>query len=277
MAFGISRPSSKQKHPGSAGQNRHGNKEAKPGDWEDWARRDTEATEEMYEKDLQQALLDSKVAAEQAKESKKEMEAEMKAAGLSTNGTKDGKKKKKKDKPQAMSLDQFNQLPAEKIPGSDDEEEEESSPPPVHTRVPASSQDTKYFKAVADDATKILQKERIQQQYQKAYAQESAMKSKYKDELEKKDKEITELKALLEDQAADLKEVKKRSTTLCKLLQHGEMKDKASILVQVEELTTVKDELTEQVATLTADLEKERSKVHALKLENDKLKGKHGK
>ena len=50
----------------------------------------------------------------------KRREAEMRALGLPTNGTKEGKKKKKKDKPQAMSLDQFNQLPPERIAGSDD-------------------------------------------------------------------------------------------------------------------------------------------------------------
>jgi hypothetical protein len=53
------------------------------------------------------------------------MEAEMRAAGIpptASNESKDGKKKKKKkDKPHAMSLDQFQQLPPEKVPGSDDE------------------------------------------------------------------------------------------------------------------------------------------------------------
>ena len=46
-------------------------------------------------------------------------------------------------------------------------EEEEPSPPPVHTRVPAASQDPHYFDNIASDASKILQKERIQEQYQK--------------------------------------------------------------------------------------------------------------
>ena len=48
------------------------------------------------------------------------METEMKAAGIPITDTRDGKKKKKKDKPQAMSLDQFNLLPPEKTPGSED-------------------------------------------------------------------------------------------------------------------------------------------------------------
>lgn len=84
------------------------------------------------------------------------------------------------------------------------------------------------------------------------------------------------------------------------------MKDKAEVLMQVDQLTQVKDELTEQVkspwqllvlnivsnlskytrtsligynllfdlqvAELTAELEKERSKVHSLKSEVDKFK-----
>ena len=44
MAFGPKRPpsSKQQKTPGSAGQQRHGNKPAKEEDWEEWRRRDTE-------------------------------------------------------------------------------------------------------------------------------------------------------------------------------------------------------------------------------------------
>ena len=50
------------------------------------------------------------------------------------------------------------------------------------------------------------------------------------------------------------------------------VKEKAEILQQVNTLTQIKDELTEQVTNLTCDLEKERSKVHSLQNEITKLK-----
>lgn len=50
------------------------------------------------------------------------------------------------------------------------------------------------------------------------------------------------------------------------------MKDKRSVLMELEGLKQVRDELTQTVGELTTDLEKERSKVHALKAELDKVK-----
>lgn len=42
------------------------------------------------------------------------------------------------------------------------------------------------------------------------------------------------------------------------------MKEKAEVLLEVDRLQTVRDELAEQVASLHAQLEQERSKVRAL-------------
>ena len=50
------------------------------------------------------------------------------------------------------------------------------------------------------------------------------------------------------------------------------MKQKVDVLMEAEELRQVKDELTQEMTSLNSDLEKERSKVHALKCELDKLK-----
>ena len=48
------------------------------------------------------------------------------------------------------------------------------------------------------------------------------------------------------------------------------VKDKSSVLEELEQLRNVQTELTQQVADLTTELEKERSKVHALKTDLDK-------
>lgn len=41
------------------------------------------------------------------------------------------------------------------------------SPPPIHTRVPVEEQNPHYFDSIRNDADKIVQKERIQEEYKK--------------------------------------------------------------------------------------------------------------
>ncbi len=48
------------------------------------------------------------------------------------------------------------------------------------------------------------------------------------------------------------------------------VKDKSLVLEELEQLRTVQTELTQQVADLTTELEKERSKVHSLQSELEK-------
>ena len=50
------------------------------------------------------------------------------------------------------------------------------------------------------------------------------------------------------------------------------VKDKTKILMELDELREVRDELTEEVTSLTSELEKERSKVHQLQGEINKQK-----
>lgn len=50
------------------------------------------------------------------------------------------------------------------------------------------------------------------------------------------------------------------------------VKDKKSVLLELEEIKVERDELREQVNSLTTDLEKERTKVHTIKDEMYKLK-----
>ncbi|XP_025058305.1 G kinase-anchoring protein 1 isoform X4 [Alligator sinensis] len=92
-------------------------------------------------------------------------------------------------------------------------------------------------------------------------------------ELEKKDAEIQQLKDIIAQWEAKYKEVKARNAQLLKMLQEGEMKDKAEILLQVDESQSIKNELTLQVTTLHAALEQERSKVKLLQAEITKYQG----
>ncbi|XP_041360721.1 G kinase-anchoring protein 1-like isoform X1 [Gigantopelta aegis] len=242
--------------------------------WVEWKEKDEEFTQDSYQKDLEQALLQSKQDFEKQVQKKKENGA--------VNGVEGKQKKKKKDKAPVMSLEQFNQLQFKKEKSIDSDDDADSPQPVITTPVIKTSVgegDTHFFDKVDDDVVKIISKEKIQEEYKKHYAIESAITLKYQDELSKKDEEIAHLKSALTTLQDEFKQVKKRNKQLCVILAQGEMKDKAQVLMHVEDLTQVRDELTEQVSELNAELEKEKSKVHALKLEVEKLKGgkHHGK
>ena len=176
------------------------------------------------------------------------------------------KQKKKKDKPKTISLDEFQQDPSEKpsaeTNGSGDRSEDIQMEP-----------DPKFFKGVDDDVNKIIRKEQIQEEYKKQYVVESARTLHYKEEIRRRDEEIEKLHKDNELLEAQLKEVKERNQHLCMILGQGEMKQKAGVVMELDQLKHVRDELTEEVCNLTTELEKERSKVHALQSGNDKTKG----
>ncbi|XP_056181288.1 G kinase-anchoring protein 1 isoform X10 [Falco biarmicus] len=83
---------------------------------------------------------------------------------------------------------------------------------------------------------------------------------------------------LAKKHVAKHKKVKARNSRFLKMLQESKRKDKAEILLETDESQTIKNELTTEVATLHAALEKERSKVKLLQTELMKYQsGKKGK
>lgn len=287
LAFGKAGSARQRTHSGGTQHDQQGNKKGQASEkqWEEWKKADEHFATDSYEKDLQAALMMSKLEYQQDVEKKKLQ----KPPGISTEqpvvDKKETKKKKQKDKPTTMSLDEFNQKGGgDHVKTFADGLEDFAAPamhPVAHSQSPAPTSDTqqdRFFDTVEDDVHKIIQKEKIQEEYQKHYAVESVMQAKYQADLTKKEKEIEFLRATNKKLEEEFKQVKKRNKQLCVILAQGEMKDKAEVLMQIEELMGVKDELTEQVTELTAELEKERSKVHSLKSELDKYKGtKHGK
>uniref|UniRef100_A0A8D0ILL2 G kinase anchoring protein 1 n=1 Tax=Sus scrofa TaxID=9823 RepID=A0A8D0ILL2_PIG len=143
------------------------------------------------------------------------------------------------------------------------------------------SHDGGFFNTLEDDVHKILIREKRREQLTEyngtdnCTAHEHNQEVVLKDgrierlnlELERKDVEIQKLKSVITQWEAKYKEVKARNAQLLKMLQEGEMKDKAEILLQVDESQSIKNELTIQVTSLHAALEQERSKVKVLQAE----------
>ncbi|XP_019372950.1 PREDICTED: G kinase-anchoring protein 1 isoform X3 [Gavialis gangeticus] len=201
-------------------------KDSQEENWQEWRQKDEQLTSEMFEADLEKALLLSKLEYE---EHKKEYENAENPSPPSKSVNKKEKRKNQqgKDKPLTVSLKDFQ----------------------------SDSNIDHLTKRHEEGILKDGKTERL------------------KLELEKKDAEIQQLKDIIAQWEAKYKEVKARNAQLLKMLQEGEMKDKAEILLQVDESQSIKNELTLQVTTLHAALEQERSKVKLLQAEITKYQG----
>ncbi|XP_070542045.1 G kinase-anchoring protein 1-like [Ptychodera flava] len=227
--------------------------------WREWSDKDKGYVNDQFEHDLQRALLQSKLEYEQQKAFYEETNEDPEVAATQSEklNRKERRKLAQKDKPQPMTLQQLHsgmgleQIPQPHIP--------KAKKTPV--------EDDQFFDKLDRDVEKLVNKEE-REQFRKAnekFAAESVRQIQHADELSKKDEEIQELRQSVEKLKEELQTVKKRNKQLCFILAQGEMKEKASILKQVDELTSVKDELTQQVTELHTALEQERSKVSSLK------------
>ncbi|XP_074668363.1 G kinase-anchoring protein 1 isoform X4 [Strix aluco] len=203
-------------------------KDSQEENWQEWRQRDEQLTSEMFEADLEKALLLSKLEYE---EHKKEYE-NVESTSPQSKSVNKKKNQQGKDKPLTVSLKDFQ----------------------------SDSNIDNLAKKHEESVLKDGKTERL------------------KLELEKKDAEIEQLKNIITQWEAKYKEVKARNAQLLKMMQEGEMKDKAEILLQVDESQIIKNELTVQVTILHAALEQERSKVKLLQAELTKYQsGKKGK
>ncbi|NWW46710.1 GKAP1 protein, partial [Pedionomus torquatus] len=240
-------------------------KDSQEENWQEWRQRDEQLTSEMFEADLEKALLLSKLEYE---EHKKEYE-NVEKTSLQSKSVNKKKNQQGKDKRLTVSLKDFqsdNNL-------AKNHEELNSSQ--------SSLQDGGFFNRLEDDVHKILEREkrRVQltdcsetdnctsHEHKQACKTADGKTEQLKLELEKKDAEIEQLKNVITQWEAKYKEVKARNAQLLKMMREGEMKDKAEILLQVDECQFIKNELTLQVTVLHAALEQERSKVKLLQAE----------
>ncbi|XP_020668481.3 G kinase-anchoring protein 1 isoform X1 [Pogona vitticeps] len=244
--------------------------------WQEWRQRDEQLTSEMFEADLEKALLLSKLEYE---EHRKEYENIENASPPSKAVHKKEKRKyhQGKDKPPTVSLKDFqSDSNIDHLPKK--QEELSSSHTVLH--------DGEFFNRLEDDVHKILTREKRREHVTDSGMDNSTPRDNTQDfflkdgrierlklELEKKDAEIQHLKNIITQWEAKYKEVKARNAQLLKMLQEGEMKDKAEILLQVDESQSIKNELTLQVTSLHAALEQERSKVKLLQAELTKYQG----
>ncbi|XP_033634525.1 G kinase-anchoring protein 1-like [Asterias rubens] len=237
-----------------------------PMQWEDWKRKDKGHVQDQFQDDLQKAILASKVEFERQQQFVHEvgpvLNEDDQAAAI--NRKERRKHMQGKDKPHPVSLQSFQAAPTSNGNGGGIDEIEL---PKKH------EPDPMFFEKVDKDVAEIITKEetKTKKKQTQKMAAENIRRVQHEDDLEQRDHEITEMKTAVEKMKEELAQVKKRNKQLCFILAQGEMKDKADVLKQVDELTAVKDELTTEVSELHAALEQERSKVSTLKSELQRL------
>ncbi|XP_041855076.1 G kinase-anchoring protein 1 isoform X2 [Melanotaenia boesemani] len=246
--------------------------------WQQWKQRDEQITTELYEADLEKALILSKLEYEQQKQSNTNASSPKSRGGKEGGGKKEKKKNQQAKDKKTVSLQDFQaEGNAEHLCRKQDKEDSRAANPAL-----GMGQEERFFNKLEDDVSRIVQREKRREQYANSQGQEVNTSTEHepdpraeqlKYELEKKDQEIDKLKQTISQWEVKYKEVKARNAQLLKMLQQGEMKDKAEILLQVEELLHIKEELSSQVSLLHAALEQERSKVKGLQSEQPKHQG----
>lgn len=220
-------------------------------DWEEWQKKDAKFVNEEFEQQMQSAILQSKLDFEQQKKS-----------GVIKTEPEPSHGKKKKGK--TMSLDQFLETNKE----SDVKEE-----PKMKDNV------RDFFDEVFETAKKEITKEKVEQNRKKRQEtfEEVISLAQCQEKLEAERAKNAILEKELEEARHEIALVKKRNTTLCSMLSQGEMKDKAEVLLELERLTHVKEELTEEVSKLHKLLEQERSNKNSANTNSSDVHAKHSK
>ncbi|XP_026178419.1 G kinase-anchoring protein 1 isoform X1 [Mastacembelus armatus] len=246
--------------------------------WQQWKQRDEQITTELYEADLEKALILSKLEYEQQKQNNTNTSSPKSRGGKESGGKKDKKKNQQIKDKKTVSLQDFQaEGSVEHLSKKQDKEDSRTANPALGI-----GQEERFFNKLEDDVSRIIQREKRREQYANSQGQEVSTSTEHeldpraeqlKYELEKKDQEIDKLKKTISEWEMKYKEVKARNAQLLKMLQQGEMKDKAEILLQVEELLHIKEELSSQVTLLHGALEQERSKVKGLQSEQPKHQG----
>jgi len=243
---------SNEKPKSATGKKQNKKQKEEDKDWEEWQKKDAKLVNEEFEQQMQSAILQSKL----------DFEHQKKFGVIKTEpDTNQGKKKKGK----TMSLDQFLETN-----NKDDEVREEASP---------REDDKNFFEEVLQTAKKEIIKEKVEQNRKKRQEtfEEVISLAHCQEKLEAERAKNFVLEKELEEARKEIALVKKRNTTLCSMLSQGEMKDKAEVLLELERLTNVKEELTDEVTKLHKLLEQERSNKNSGHSSTNDVHAKHSK
>lgn len=230
-----------------------------PSNFKEWKQKDQEFVDDDFEAQLKEAIMASKVDFEANIGEVTKLPEQEDVNNKPSNKKKAGNNKNKGTT--TMSLDQFKQGP-----------QESPRETPAHQGISGKIlEDEHFFEQVADEAKKIINKEKKKNESSKnakkpkeALQVEQPRLAQLQEELSQKNIEIENLRSENDRLREELLNVKTRNKKLCGILLQGEMKEKAQLLVEMDKISKVKDELTAELESVTNQLQQERSKVTVL-------------
>uniref|UniRef100_H2ZC60 G kinase-anchoring protein 1 n=1 Tax=Ciona savignyi TaxID=51511 RepID=H2ZC60_CIOSA len=249
--------------------------------------RDQQLVEQIFEEDLWKAVELSKlefekeqqtfngVAAPKKNPEQKSLENEEEQVTLGKSAKKAEKQKRKEDKQKSraaktISLQEFQQHIEDTLPIKIEADQE--TPQRTSHKSEQHKGDGDFFNSVDAEVKKIKVREHHKNPSNAAAIESCFVNERVRNEIEQKDSRIEILEKENETLKTQCKTVKKRNQQLLVILQQGEMKGKAEMLIEIEKLNNIRDDLTTEVAELHEMLEKERSKVSKLNNEVKVLK-----
>ncbi|XP_058449831.1 G kinase-anchoring protein 1-like isoform X2 [Malaya genurostris] len=210
--------------------------------WSKWQAKDSEIVESNYEKDLEQALMLSKLDFEANKTKLSKPEKESKQPG-----------KPKKARP--LSLQQFQ---SKVDRDSTDKEAEQQC---KEAEVLYNKKFT-FFEQIDMETKQIIQKEQFKSLIStRGYS--TGKKSSENEKPESPSPNSSEIDTLKTENAAlraELELVRTRLKKVCSILKTGEMKDKSELLIEIEKLKKNREDMITEMTALYAQLEQEKSK-----------------
>ncbi|XP_055638280.1 G kinase-anchoring protein 1-A-like [Toxorhynchites rutilus septentrionalis] len=220
------------------------NEEAQNKQWSQWQEKDTEIVDTHYEKDLEQAVLLSKLDFEANKTKYLKAEQEVKQNS-----------KSKKSRP--LSLQQFQTKIDKDI--SEKEVQKQRKEEEVEYNKKFS-----FFEQINRETKQIIQKEQIKSLVaNREYCPESSSPTENGNS-ENASPEACELDQLRAENAAlraELEALRVRHKKICSVLKTGEMKDKTELLLEIEKLKKAREDTAAEMTALYEQLEQEKSKI----------------
>ncbi|OQR72855.1 G kinase-anchoring protein 1-like, partial [Tropilaelaps mercedesae] len=221
--------------------------------FDQWKKRDEELVADMFEKELQQALLQSRLEHEGPQQHPPSLTV--------PNDQGAGRKGKV-----TLTLAEFHEkFPEEPVPV-------QAAREPLSKRLAQMKQQEEDEEALRKqsirEAAAIVTRERAAEEVRERAQQPRVVPQEdYDRMLEMKKKQIEHMAKVLNQTHKEMAILQEQNSELESLVAKGEMKKKVELIREVEELRQVKDELTDQIGELHVALEQEKSKVHQLTLQ----------
>ncbi|XP_076799973.1 G kinase-anchoring protein 1-B-like isoform X1 [Clavelina lepadiformis] len=178
------------------------------------------------------------------------------------------KEKKSKEKSlKTISLEEFHQHVEKSLPIKSEPTPERKTQIKTFKPLSTSAGGGNFFESIDNEVSQIHQRQVIQSPAGAAAVESALINERVAEQVEQKDQNINQLESEVWKWKERYHHVKNQNQQLLVMLQQGEMKEKAEILLDVERLSIIKDELSSEVAELHQQLQRERSKVTKLKEE----------